>query len=246
LKTQSLVHIIFDGQTEWVLGCQELIMIFAHLEVFVADTLASAWQIDSKFLEATPTGRKELKERSLSSLDLLSMQDFTELTERAIWDMMRKSSDAYLKYLKDVLQLKLQTDSRLLYLAGLNRNAIVHNGGIISQKYLDSLNAKEKHNTIVNEPVPINEEYIYRVFNAVLSLGEQIFEECSKIFFGISEPLKGTERIGKRQNPALPDNPLADLATQAIINLGGSDKAIADIGKLQAEIERLMREQGKK
>jgi hypothetical protein len=245
LNIQPLVHIIFDGQTEWVLAGQELIMILAHLEVFIADTLTAVWQIDSKLLEATYTGRKELKQRSLSSLNLLSTQDFAELTERAVWDMMRKSSEAYLNYLQDTLQLKLKTDSRLIYLAGLNRNAIVHNGGMISQKYIDYLNPKEKRNAIINEPVPVNEKYMHDVFNTTLSFGEQIFEELSKKYFGIGEPLKASERISKRQDPALPDNPLFDIATQAIINIGGPDKAIADPEKAKAEIERLLRDKGK-
>ncbi len=245
LNLKSIAHIIFDGQTEWVLASQELIMILAHLEVFIGDTLTAAWRIDSKLLDATTTGRKELKQRSLLSLNILPAQDFMEVIERAIWDMMRKSSDAYLKYLQDTLQLKLETDSRLIYLAGLNRNTIVHNGGIINQKYIESLNAKEKRNTILNEPVPVNEKYTYDIFNAVLSLGEQLFEGLSKQYFGIGQPLKENERISKRQDPALPDNPLVDIATQAIINMGGPDKAIVNPEKTKAEMERLLRNKNK-
>lgn len=247
LDIEPVIHIVFDGKKERLLAYHELSMIMAHLEAFITDTLRSIWLQNPSILESTASGREALKNYGVSTLSALNSEQLERITDNAIWDIMRKSSQAYLRYLADVLLLSIKTDDKVLYRADLDRNAIVHNGGIITQdKYIDKLNDKERRGLIAGEHIAINAEYIIQISNLVQSLGETIFEEVSKKHFRVSEPLTESERVVNRESLAKERNPLEDVAFQAIANVGGPDKAATDPQRAKAEMIRLKMERNKK
>ncbi len=247
LDIEPVIHIVFDGRKARILAYHELTMIMAHLEAFITDTLRTIWLLNPSILEVTPSGKKALNEYSTSALSSLNSEYLERISDKAIWELIRKSPDAYLSYFVNTLSLPIKTDDRLLYRADLDRNAIVHNGGIITQdKYIDKLNDKEKRGLIVGEPISITSDYITQISNLVQSLGEAIFEEVSKKYFGVSKPLAENEKVVKREIRAKERNPLEDVASQAIANVGGPEKAASDPQRAKAEMVRLKMERSKK
>lgn len=216
-------------------------MIIAHLEAFVADSLATVCLGNPLLLETKKAGADAMKKYGVTSILSLSYEQLDQLVADAIWDIMRKSTDAYLAYFQNELALPIIVNAKLLYRASLDRHAILHNGGLMNQeKYIDKLNDKERVGLEAGTQIHINMEYVIEVYNLVLSLGEAIFEAISKKYFAIIEPLKDRERIPKIQSPNLKRNPFEEMAHQAVINVGGADAAIANPQEVRAELIKLM------
>ena len=193
----------------------------------------------------TPTGKKALKDFGTSALSSLSSEQLERISDDAIWDLMRKSTDAYMNYLVKTLSLSISTNYGLLYRANLDRHAIVHNGGVITQdKYIGKLNEKERQGLVAGEPIPINSEYISRIYNLVQTLGEGIFTEVSRRYFGVPGPLKEYEQIVDRESPTKKrlSPKLESAARQAITNSGGPGKVVSNYQEVKDEMIRLINE----
>lgn len=246
LDINPIINLIFDDKKERILAYHELIMLIAHLEAFITDTLKVVWLLKPTILESTTaTGRRALSDLNISSLSSLSPEQLESISDNAIWDLMRKSTDAYLNYLVESLSLTLSTDNKVLYRASLDRHAIVHNGGIITQdKYIGKLNSTEKQGLVAGDPISISTEYIKQIYNLIQFLGEEIFEEVSKKYFEINKPLKESEKVVEIDSPSKKRNPpeLERAARQAIINLGGPDKVKSNPQAARDEIIRLLNE----
>ena len=241
LDIEPVVHLVFNSKKERILSYHELTMIVAHLETFVSDTFRVIWKLNPLVLECTSTGIEMLKQFGASKISTLNSEQIESIQDRAVWDLMRKSTDAYMNYLTTALSLSIQTDYKLLYRANLDRNAIVHNGGIITQdKYIAKLNERDRQGLVIGEPIPISADYVNRVFNLVQTLGETIFEEVSQKYFEVSEPLLANEKVTNRESPAKERNPLEDIASEAIANVGGPDKAVTNPHETTAEMYRLI------
>lgn len=246
LDIEPIVQLVFDGKKERILAYHELAMLIAHLEAFVTDTLKTVWLLDPSILETTtPTGKKALKDFGTSALSSLSSEQLERISDDAIWDLMRKSTDAYMNYLVKTLSLSISTNYGLLYRANLDRHAIVHNGGVITQdKYIGKLNEKERQGLVAGEPIPINSEYISRIYNLVQTLGEGIFTEVSRRYFGVPGPLKEYEQIVDRESPTKKrlSPKLESAARQAITNSGGPGKVVSNYQEVKDEMIRLINE----
>ena len=217
LDGESMNQLIFDGNVEWVVSCQKLVMIIAHLEAFVADTFKAVWRQDTNLLVSTSHARKQLdKQFGGRNINSLSSEEFDDLGDYVTWELMRKSTDAYMDYLKNHFGLNVTVDQRALFLANLNRHAVIHNGGLASSKYIKNLNNKEKKGVSLGMAIPVNRSYTQQIFNLIQSFGENIFEEASKQYFGQQTPVKDNERVVGLQSPDLKENPLVGLFSEAI------------------------------
>ncbi|MCB0036917.1 MAG: hypothetical protein KDE51_22955, partial [Anaerolineales bacterium] len=208
LNVKGLVDLVFQKQKERILCSQELVMIMAHFEAFVADTLSTIWHLDPKLLEGLKPGKEVLSKSKFSSLASLSQEELSILIEKSVYFKTQKTINAPLDYLTNELGLGIEINSTELLVAHLNRNAIVHNGGIITQKmYIDRLNPKEQKGLKPDTLIAIDIHYITKIYNLILFLGEQIFSEVSKTYFNEMKPLQENELVTKRQPPDLPINP---------------------------------------
>lgn len=237
LLMEAFAGILFDGQKERNLCFQELPLVFAHLEAFLAHTLTAIWEADLRLLEDTTYASREIARGRYSEVERLEPEERFELIEEILFDIFRKSLDSCFTYLaKEGFVFKKQ---RLLVIAGYRRNTIVHNGGIINHRYLAKLNDREKkeHRELgiaIGSLVPVTYAYLSDVFNVALLLSQTLFEQTSKRFFGIERPLEDHERISERQTLNMVANPLEGVAQDVIRKMGGSDVALAEMHRLRA------------
>lgn len=247
LDSSNIALIVFDKQKEQVLAYHELTMIIAHLEAFVGDSLLTVWSVDPETLEKTSIGRK-VAENEATKLRDLPPKKLDTIAEQALWDLMRKEPTAYLAHFRDKLQLGITTNEKALTRASMDRNAIVHNNGMMNQtKYIDKLNPTDRTGLVAGGPVRVDAAYIVNIYNQALLLGQAIFEEVSKKYFGVSTPLQDTGLVALRESPNLSRNPFEDIdiGKQAMANIGGSQAALKNPQKAKAEMKRLWNENQK-
>ena len=235
---ETFAGLLFDGQKERNLCYQELPLVLAHLEAFLAHTLTAIWEADPRLLQATTYAGKEIAKGRYADIERLESEKRFMLIEETLFDIFRRSLDSCFSYLKQQLGFLLK-NQRLLVIASHRRNTIIHNGGIINSRYLHNLNDKEKreHRALgldTGSFVPVNYAYLSDVFNGALVLSQSLFEQTSKRFFRIDEPLNDYELISKRQTLDLPANPLEGVARDAIIKMGGPDNALIEMKRLLA------------
>ena len=235
---EAFAGILFDGQKERNLCYQELPLVLAHLEAFLAHTLTAIWETDPQLLQAISYANREIAKGRYSEVEKLKSEERFMLIEETLYDIFRKTLDSCFSYLTQQLGFSVD-NQRLLVMAAYRRNAIIHNGGIINSRYLHNLNDKERrelHSLGLDAGsfVPVNYAYLTDVFNGVLVLSQSLFEQTSKRFFGVEEPLNGYETISMRQALDLPANPLEGIALDAIKKMGGPDNALIEIKKLLA------------
>lgn len=226
LAMPPIIHLVFDGNTEWVLACHETVMIVAHWEAFAADSLRLIWQQNPTLLADTKTARDHLASFGAASMDSISSEKRSDLIDEAVWQLNRKSPEALIEYLRSKVGITVTVDRRRLVRAALERNIVVHSGGIINDRYLAKLCESEKQGLASGDRIPVDLNYVCELANTVQRFGEQVFEWIAKKVLGIDQPLQDHERIVDRQPPDLPMNPQAEVARMIVRQLGGPDATI--------------------
>lgn len=233
----AFAGLIFDQQKERFISYQELPLILAHLEAFLGHSLIALWETNPTLLTLVADHRERLKTTGLSSNPAdWSPSDLGKLIEATLFDVFRKTLDRFSNYVT-VIGIALTTNFRPLVVADLKRNLIIHNGGIVNNKFLGNLNAAERRSAAyaVGQHLPINYDDITTVFNHALQLAEELFTQVSTQFLGESTPLKNNERVYTRQSLHMQSNPLEAAAQQAVRKLGGPDAVLSLILKLRAK-----------
>jgi hypothetical protein len=134
MKSNKKVKKITDPNFGRVICSQSLIIVFAHLEAFMTDTI--------KFIcDACPEVLKS-KNKKISFEDALKFESNIKqlLIDRYTYEFGWKSIDEKLAFFKSEFGLKLEiVDSNIDVLKEAEnvRHIIVHNGGRISQQFID-------------------------------------------------------------------------------------------------------------
>lgn len=182
---------------ERLLHYQELVMVIAHVDAFMGDTLRIICRMRPKILGG---------DRKIDWSAIIASGGWSKLLERMTeqyvlefgWKMIRSrveflrggQLDLKLKYLKrDILYLLEEAEH--------TRNIIVHNGGKASQAYITKT---RRNDLIVGDFVPIERQYLNAVHGAALLLVENIFTEVSKKFFGVENSASVSATYRKETN----------------------------------------------
>lgn len=171
-----------DVDFERLLCSQELVMLFTHLNAFMADSLRAICQVCPEVLRSGKQinwatalsfrGRKEL---------------LNHLTERYVFDFGWESIPKRLEFLRSKLGLAIEcpgSDLELIDTAENIRNVVVHNGGRVDQQYIDETG---QNDLVIGELVPVTPEYVDRVFTATRLLVGELFIQVSKKFFHVED-----------------------------------------------------------
>jgi len=233
---ETLSGIIFRDDKERYLCYQELPLILAHFEAFLGRTLTAIWESDSSMLEGDSSALKWL-EQNQKTLGQLGPEEFADLTEYILYEIFRKSYDSCF-YRLSKMGIDISGDRRNLVVALYMRNAIIHNGGLINNKYLSKLNQSEitEHQMqgfIIGSPIPINYSNLTIIYNDVVTLCQNIFVQVSNNYFSITEPLKKSELTGTRQSLDLPLNPAENVAIEWVRKFDSPEEAYAELRRLQ-------------
>jgi hypothetical protein len=180
---------------ERLLWSQELVMLFAHLDAFMADSLRIVCRVRPEVLK---TDRKIEWAKVVSSggwEELLS-----RLAEQHVFEFGWRTLSERIEYLNDRLGLALEGrgyDVKMLEEAENIRHIVVHNGGRASQEFIDR---KGRNDLAVGDIVPVTAEYLEGVCLSGRLLASELFTKVSKKFFHVDESdLQGIWRVSESQ-----------------------------------------------
>jgi hypothetical protein len=163
---------------ERLLLSQEIVMLFAHLEALLADTVRAIGRTRPETLKS--------RKRQIDSETVLSCNTFDDvvdlITEKVVRDMEGSISDQLDKLREIGLTMDYPEDALrllddLLYL----RHTIVHNGGRADQAYLTRA---KRYELVIGEFIPIDAKVVDVGSSEGLALGNAVYRETSLKFFG--------------------------------------------------------------
>ena len=163
---------------ERLLYSQELVMLFAQLDAFMADSLRIICQSRPEILKSN----KQLDYKTILSCDGWE-ELINHLSEEYVLEFGWKTINERLKFLRNKLNLNIEfSELELEFLkeAELIRHVIVHNGGKISQEYIKR---SKEPDLIMGSFVDVNSGYIGELANKIGKLVSILFLAISKKFF---------------------------------------------------------------
>lgn len=177
---------------------QELVMQFAHLDAFMADSLRSVCHVRPEVLRS---------DKKIEWATVLSCSGWEELldqlAERYVFEFGWQPLPRRVEFLNHELGLGLGSwgyDLKVLEEAEKTRHIIVHNGGRASQEYV----ARTGRSDIpIGEFVPVTAEYTADVCETARLLASELFVEVSKKFFGVKDSeISGVWRLKEAEPPS--------------------------------------------
>jgi hypothetical protein len=167
-----------------VIHSQALVMLFAHLDAFISDSMRIICRTRPEILKC---------DKRMSWADIVSCGDWITILDRLIedyvFDFGWKSLGKRLEIFQDEIGLKINFTAkalRRLESAELVRHLVTHNGGNINQKYIDFT---RQNNLKVGEPFPLDGNFIIETNKLVVNLGIAIFTAIMEKFYE-NEPIE--------------------------------------------------------
>ncbi len=172
---------------------QALIMVFAHLDAFMADTLRVICKVRPEIL------KRDKKIDWATVLEFGGKDDLVNyLIERYVYEFDWLSLPNRVQFFRNQIGLDInisKTSIDLLKSAEEIRHILVHNGGRVSQEYVNRTGCGD---IMVGDIISVPFEYVERVIVAARGLAGDVFVSVSKKFFQIGEKrLQGVWRMGK-------------------------------------------------
>lgn len=163
---------------------QELVMVFAHLDAFMDDSLCTICQMRPEVLRSD----KNIVVKKLFALG--GWEGFLNyLTKKYVFEFSRKSITSRVNSVRE-LGLALaeleSSDIELLEEAEKDRHDVVHNGGRVNQDYIART---QRTDLMIGEPLPLTREYLDSMSSVAERLARNLFVEVSREFFHEEDPL---------------------------------------------------------
>lgn len=186
VRTGARLAIVSSGDLkmhlERLVCCQELVMLFAHLDAFFTDSL---WTICKARPEVLKSGKQISWDNVVSSGGWEEL--LNQLTEQYVYEFGFPSVIKRVGTLRERMKLAIEcqeSDLKLLEDGENTRNIVVHNGGRVNQEYITKMGSD---GLVVGELVPITLEYVTHLSSASRMLARQLFVAVSKKYFGIDD-----------------------------------------------------------
>jgi hypothetical protein len=169
---------ILNSDFTRVVHSQALVMLFAHLDAFLSDSMRIICQTRPAVLKC---------DKKMTWADIVSYGQWPTILDRLIEDYVFefgwKSLRKRLEILNEQIGLRIGfTDEGLqrLEAAELVRHLVTHNGGNINQKYID---VTGQTNFTVGQPFPLDAEFIIETNKLIVTLGIEIFTAIMQKFY---------------------------------------------------------------
>jgi len=187
---------------EKLLCSQELVMLFTHLNAFMADSLRAICRVRPEVLGS---GKQIDWATALSFRGKKELRNY--LTERYVFDFGWESVPKRLEFLRGKLGLAIEcpgSDLELIEEAENIRNVVVHNGGRVDQEYI----AKTGQNDLViGDLVSVTPKYVEQVSDATRMIVSELFVQVSKKFFHVADSkITGVWRRSKPKSTSKDNN----------------------------------------
>ena len=165
---------------ERLLYSQSLVMTFAHIDAFMADSLRTIYQVRPQALSSN---------KKVDIVDILSCGTWENLidslVERYVFEIGWKSVAKRVEFLRDKLGIIIDYPESALDQLGHAeeiRNIVLHNGGRVSDEYIART---QETNISVGDLVPITHEYVSEVSSEAMLLAGELFVGIAKKFFEV-------------------------------------------------------------
>ena len=161
-----------------LLYAQELVMLIAHLDAFLGDSLRTICRKEPKMLYSNKQMRWD------SILKQGNWQNLTEsMIEEHTYQFGWKSIRERLAFLSSEYGLSITTPSAELLVideAEKTRHIVIHNGGKVSQEYIAR---SGKTDVQIGELIPISSDDTDRISMIAQMLGADVFLAIAQKFF---------------------------------------------------------------
>lgn len=156
---------------------QHLIMIFAHLDAFMSDSMRIICHIQPRVMAS---------QKNITWENVLKAGNWDSLTERLtdeyVSEFVRPNVASRVEFLKSKLGLKIESSEKELKLldeAENIRHSFVHNGGRVDEKFAKIIGRKD---IIIGSEIQIEKDYLDSVFHAAVNLSASIFQQVNEKF----------------------------------------------------------------
>jgi len=166
-----------------IVNSQALVMLFAHLDAFMVDSVRTICRIRPDILKS---------DKKMEWVDIVSCGSWDKLIDQLVeqysfqfgWQPIAKRLD-FLKKQNGIDIVFPEEEMKVIDDAELTRNVVTHNGGNISQEYL----ARSKRTDVsIGQPIPITVDFIRQLFRAISLLGDALYKAIAKKFYGKDNP----------------------------------------------------------
>ncbi|MBA7495105.1 hypothetical protein ES702_05684 [subsurface metagenome] len=174
---------LMEIESESLLYSQELVMIFAHLDAFMSDSLRIICQACPEVLKRN---KKIDWATAISCGGWEKLLD--HLIEKYVFEFGWQSISKRIKSLREELGIIVKyrgSDLELLEEAEELRNIVVHNGGRVSQEYIAKTG---RNDLIVGAFYPLKSKYLGKVSSAARVLCGELFMGIGRKFFNKKSP----------------------------------------------------------
>lgn len=165
-----------------ILCSQELVMLLAHLDAFMVNSLKTMCKKKPEILR---------RSKKLSWNDILACGDWDTLVEKIIndysYEFGMKSIKNKTLYLTEQHGLDIEVSESVLDeidFAQELRHIIVHNGGRVSQEFIKRTGRKDFE---LDKHIVVLPGYIEDISHDALQLGSETYTEIAKKFFGLND-----------------------------------------------------------
>lgn len=161
---------------------QELVMVYAHLDAFMCDSLAAICRLRPDVMKST----KQMEWARILSYDGWE-EMLGHMIEEYVFQFGWQTVSKRVEWLRQRIGLPIDyEDADLVFVdeAEKVRNIVVHNAGRVSEEYIRKTGDTKLP---VGELVPLTLEYTEKAFYATQALAGRLFIGVSEKFFGKTE-----------------------------------------------------------
>jgi hypothetical protein len=176
LGGKGVEHLEFGS----LLIAQELVILLAHVDAFLSDSIRAMCKAKPNIL---------ISDKKISWGDVIKAGNWDDLlsylTEEYSYILGWKSISEWINYISERHGIKISLPEPIQRLSEAEqlRHIIIHNGGRVSQEYL---NKTEKTDVELGEVITISQDYNKQVAEDALLLLSNIYFSVSKKIFGIN------------------------------------------------------------
>lgn len=180
-KTKETKEVIQQG-FERIISSQTLVMVFAHIDAFLADTVRTICFIHPEIL------RNEKKIDWATAIAFENKEQLLEyLRESFVLEFGSPNLSKRIEYLSKNLGVEIdrtKIDLELLDIAENTRHIIIHNGGKVSQEFLKRT---KRTDVKTGDFIPIDFAYADLITKSSHHLITEVFGAVARKFFGVKE-----------------------------------------------------------
>lgn len=175
LEGKGIEHINFEP----LLLSQELIILIAHVDAFISDSIRAMCKVNPKIM---------ISEKKISWRDIIEAENWDNLISFLIeehsyklgWESITNRINHICE--RHGLKISISDAIRRLSEAEQLRHIIIHNGSRVSQEYLKKTGRTDVE---LDELIIITQEYTKQVAEDALLLINNLFLSISNKFFGV-------------------------------------------------------------